>query len=70
MSIRGFLSIILQLLCKEIIRAQHISDRYMLTVSRRQNYSAFFAVLLQIYFKKRNRISNLLRENRIKLLIL
>ena len=35
----GFLSIISQLLCKELIVAQLVSDRYMFTASRKQNYS-------------------------------
>ena len=39
MVIHGFSPLILQLSCKESIRAQSISDRYMFTVSMRQNYS-------------------------------
>ena len=39
MAIHGVLPIILQLLSEEIIKAQHISDRYMFTVSMRQTYS-------------------------------
>ena len=38
MAMRNFLSIILLLLCKELIRIQHISDRYTFTVLRKQNY--------------------------------
>ena len=38
MVIHGFLSRILQLLFEELMRAQHISDMYMFTASRKQNY--------------------------------
>ena len=74
------LTVILQLLCKETIRVQHISGMYMFTGSMRQNYlekswqplkacSCIFG-LLKVYLENRNWMLNLLRDNRIELLIL
>ena len=39
MTVESFLSPLIQLLCKEIVRVKHISDMYMFTASRRQSFS-------------------------------